>query len=191
MNLAILGGSFNPPHEGHLSLARFVLAEGYRPVLFVPARRPPHKNLDPGADDSQRLDMVRLAAAGVDGIEVWDGELLREGISYSIDTVRTVKSQFNLENPPALIIGDDLAEMFWSWKDADQLAQEAEILLARRLPESPSSFPFPCRRLENPLFPFSSTQIREKLSRGENIEGLITPAVADFVFRRGLYGCRR
>jgi nicotinate-nucleotide adenylyltransferase len=190
MTVAILGGSFNPPHQGHISLARVVLAEGYQRILFVPACRPPHKSLDSGANDSDRLEMTRLAATELDGAEVWDGELRRGGISFSIDTVRAVKSLFDLDALPGLVIGDDLAGGFASWKEADHLAREADILLARRETGAPVPFAFPCRRLENPLFPFSSTRIREKLSRGEDVSGLIPPSVAEYVLRHGLYGYR-
>ncbi len=192
MKTALFGGSFDPVHEGHLSLAREVRDKTpYSRILFIPAASPPHKTLSGGAGPFDRLAMLRKVISAMDWgswCGVWDGELKRPGLSYSIDTVRQLRKEGIVQGRPGLIIGDDLVEGFGQWKEAEQLAREAEIILARRLPVPPPEFPFPALRLNNPLWPFSSTDLRERMARGERLEGLIPAAAAEYIAERGLYG---
>ena len=187
MRLAILGGSFNPPHEGHLLLARAALAAGYDKVLLVPAAQPPHKGSLEGAGQADRWAMTLLLSGLQDGLEAWDGELRRGGRSYSIDTVREVTAAFEPEGKPGLILGDDLAAGFGSWREADRLAEEADLLLARRSSGGPPDFPWPCRRLDNPLFPQSSTDVRNRIADGLPLDGEVPAPIAEYIRRKGLY----
>jgi nicotinate-nucleotide adenylyltransferase len=185
---AIFGGSFNPVHCGHLALAEEVLKVGYDKILFVPAFKPPHKNLADNTAGNYRIDMLRLALEGNSRTEIWDGEVRRGGYSYSIDTVRELKSDGLVNSYPGLIIGDDLLEGFSSWKHADELAAEVELIVARRHLEPSAEFGYQCRRLKNKLWPYSSTDVRARISRGGDLNGIIPDRVVDYIRRNSLYG---
>lgn len=185
---AIFGGSFNPVHFGHLALAEEVTKLGYEKILFVPASSPPHKTLAGGASSSDRVEMLRLALADRPWAGIWEGELQREGPSYTIETVRELKTAGLVEDLPGLIIGDDLAEGFSSWRHAEELADNVEILLARRMADPPGDFPFKCIRMQNKLWPFSSTEVRSFIRSGDSLSDIVPEPVASYIRRKSLYG---
>ena len=155
--------------------------------------------------------MLELALRDFPGGELWDGEIRRGGISYTVDTVRELRAAGKLSSGIGLIIGEDLAPGFPFWRDVQALVSMVDIILARRsagtagtagtaapgrksVPEElqeglPTAvdFPFPCIRLENTLWPCSSTEIRMKIARKENLEDLIPGEVAEYIYRNGLY----
>ena len=189
MKSAILGGSFNPVHNGHLKLARHVLDRtGYEQVVLIPAGTPPHKELSGGAEDADRLEMLRLATAGMTEIAVWDGELRRPGRSYTIDTVRQLRREGIVDGRPGLIIGDDLLEGFHLWKKVDSLIAETDIILANRGGDIPDHLPFSPLLLNNELWPYSSTDVRGRIAGNGDTSEMLPAAVADYIRENGLYG---
>lgn len=193
MTTAIFGGSFNPVHLGHISLAEYVRRRGFDRILFVPARFPPHKVMAAGAADEDRIRMLELAVRDYPWAALWRGEFQREGPSYSIDTVDELIRANIVEGRPGLILGDDLAGDFSSWKEPGRLADSTRLLLARRAEESPGeysppSFPYPHLRLNNPLYPCSSSRIRKRIVEGRGAASLLPPGVADYIDSRGIYG---
>ncbi len=191
MKTAILGGTFNPPHWGHLMLAELAFCEaGYEQLLFIPTRKPAHKVIA-GATDEQRLSMLKLALAdfSVPGlkISIEDCELYRPGVSYSIDTIACVESLYPLEGKPGLLLGDDLFETFDEWKDAETISQKAELWVARRKFRDPLPSRFPHHYFKNPIVGVSSSEIRERVAKAEVWRALLPPAVAQFVTEQGLY----
>jgi len=184
---ALLGGSFNPVHNGHLALAEDVLKLGYQRILFIPAARSPLKKNLGGASDKDRVAMLELALKDFNGADIWVGEINRGGSSYSIDTVRELISTGIINRGAGLIIGDDLARGFSRWKSADELASMVNIILARRLPDINVDFPFSCIRLENRLWPYSSTEIRKEIADRGNPVRFLPAEVADYIERNALY----
>ena len=139
MKIALLGGSFNPVHNGHLLLALQAANEyGYECVLFIPAKDPPHKFIASGAREEERWAMLNLALDEFNDARFAadDCELRREGVSYTIDTVRALERCYKTrpEEKFGLIIGSDLCADFGKWKEADLLAEITDILLGRRPP---------------------------------------------------------
>jgi nicotinate-nucleotide adenylyltransferase len=186
MRTVIIGGTFNPVHVGPLLLAEEVrVQEGFDQVVFVPSNKPAHKVVD-GTTVAQRLDMLRLAVEGYD-VVLETCELSREGISYSIDTVRYLLDHYSLAGKPALVLGDDLFESFSTWKDAAALADLAELLVAHRKYAHRLESPWPHRYLDNKLVDVSSTEIRDRVRSGRAWRSLVPPAVAAYIESHRLY----
>lgn len=198
----ILGGSFNPPHRGHLALARTVLDLGLADsVVLIPAAIPPHKALPSQADADTRLRMAKLLAAEDDRISVNDLELRRDGPSYTVDTLRQLHA-LEPEVSYRLIIGSDLAKTFASWREYHEVLRLAPPLVAERpddvfggaedfagLPTEDRKFLVDGRFDMRPV-DVSSTKVRKLLAEGAD-DGLllryITQPVLDFIHERGLY----
>jgi len=186
MRTVIIGGTFNPVHIGHLMLAEEArVQEGFERVVFVPSNKPAHKMVD-GTTVAQRLEMLKLAIRGYDVI-LETCELAREGISYSIDTVRYVLSHYELSGRPSLVLGDDLFESFSTWKDADELSTLAELLVAHRKYPHQLASPWPHRYLDNKLIDVSSTEIRERVRQDRAWRALVPTAVAGYIETHHLY----
>lgn len=201
MRLAMLGGSFNPIHIGHLLLADEVCCKlGYDKVFFVPVNIPPHKNLADGATREQRLEMIQLAIANNPRFEIETCELDRGGVSYTFDTItylmnkHGINSEYGqLEGKVGLIMGDDLVDGFEEWGHYEQLPHLADIILARRIcweGTEPKVFPYKHIELENGVLPVSSSQIRNARATGSSSwQYLVPESVYGYIIERNLYGC--
>ena len=135
MKIAILGGSFNPVHIGHLALADDVVCTlGYDRVLFVPTATPPHKQMNQALSGEDRLRLVKAACSSNPAFEAEDCELVRGGVSYTWDTVQYLQKKYQgvLEGKLGLIMGDDLLAEFHLWNHAREIAQNCQLILARR-----------------------------------------------------------
>lgn len=193
MNIAVLGGSFNPPHIGHLSLAEEVQRMfSYDTVLFIPAHVSPHKQMAICATDEDRVNMLRLALEPYKSFALEQCELERGGVSYTIDTVRYLKEKYaplGLTGKIAIIIGDDLAEGFSHWRCAENLAQEAEIILARRDYSDAQDVPFlyPHKTIRNKLVLVSSSDIRSRIKNRMEWSSLVPNSVYRYITERHLY----
>ena len=187
MKIGLFGGSFDPPHNGHISAARAALEKaGLAAVVFVPARISPLKIGQMRAPDADRLAMLRLAVADEPRFRVSDFELLRPGVSFTIDTVR----HFISENPDDefhLIIGADSLATFHHWKDADEIARLCRIIILAR-DGSPHSDNAEFTFVNDFDCPVSSTEIRRIVSSSAPIPAdYIPPAVAGYIRRHALY----
>ena len=204
MRVGLFGGSFNPPHEGHLAVARAVRdALALDEVILIPAARPPHKPGEPDmASPTDRLAMARAAAESA-GFHADGLELARTGPSYSIDTVRELQAQRPGDQLFFLIGGDTVGELP-TWKDAGLLLKEAAFVpvnrpgypleeglatVARELGEGLAAG-LADRTVTMEPVPISSTEIRRRVLAGEEWEHLVPPGVADVIRTEGLYGRR-
>jgi nicotinate-nucleotide adenylyltransferase len=195
----VLGGTFNPPHAGHLALARHARSElRLHLVLLVPAHTPPHK--PPAADaatPSQRLAMCELAAAGVEGVSACALEVRRGGASYTVDTLQELHDA----NPDAsltLIIGADIALTLPSWRQPRRLLDLAQLAVAQRggaaearvLEALAPLHPEPARVKFLSMAPIeiSSSQVREQIAAGLPLHGELPAAVERYVAEHDLYG---
>ena len=192
MRFAILGGSFNPVHMGHLFLADTALtALGYDRIILVPAYTSPFKPGAQGASPKDRLDMIIASIPADNRLTVDDCEIRREGVSFTIDTVKDVIERYRPQGKPGLILGDDLARDFHQWRSAGEIADLADVIIARRLSAENIPFPYPCTYLDNEILELSSGNVRDRIANGHAWTYLISPG-AQFIIRdRRLYGLRR
>lgn len=192
MNVAMLGGSFDPVHIGHLFIAEEVkLSLGYDRIIFVPAYQPPHKDNRPEANDEARLAMLRLAVNGREDFEIDSYEIDRQGVSYTIDTVAYLEDRLSVTGKLGLIIGDDLVDTFDTWKNADELSSRVDIIVATRDMidgrQAHSGLLNGFRRIDNSPLPVSSSEIRERIRAGRAFRYLVPERVHDYIDQNCLY----
>ncbi|MGQ0551917.1 MAG: nicotinate (nicotinamide) nucleotide adenylyltransferase [Planctomycetota bacterium] len=194
-----LGGSFDPPHEGHLHVARGVVeALNLERLLLIPAARPPHKLDRVLASSADRLALLHLACAGQPRLVVDDRELQRHGPSYSVDTARELVAAWPAGTELFLVLGTDLLPDLASWHRIGELLSLVTLCpvarpgqavdwdpLLSRLPAAERSR-LKHRAVRLPLHPASSTEIRQALQAGRE-PPFLAPAVRHEITRRGLY----
>ena len=207
MKIAVLGGSFNPIHVGHLVLADEVCSTlGYDRVLFVPAFVPPHKEMNGGFSAQDRLEMTRLACEGDERFEAESCEIDRGGVSYTYDTICYLEEKYSteLEGKIGLIMGNDLLPGFHLWHKAKELSEKCQLILALR-PDGDShsgnsnkpkgdyanlDSNFDASReelfkgalhMDNPLLEISSTEIRTRIADGRSIRYLVPSLVFKYI----------
>lgn len=189
MKLGIMGGMFDPIHFGHLRAAENAReALGLDRVSFVPAAVPPHRAA-PSASAIDRYAMVALATAADPSFVPWDGEIRREGASYTVDTAARLLE----ENPGAaltLIVGADNLALLPQWKDPDRLLAMCTVAVVGRPGEAaPATGLDPARfvHVEGSQLPIASSALRERVRAGRSVRYLVPDAVAGYIDKRGLY----
>ena len=195
--LGILGGTFDPPHLGHLWLATLAREQmGLHRVLFMPAAQPPHKPGRPVTSATDRLVMTRLAIADDPSFELSPLEMERTGPSYTIDSVEELRRIY----PDAslfLIMATDSFSQIDTWREPDRLLSLIEFIVGPR-PGHPSPEPDAIRErfgeaaerihvLNGPSLDVSSSEIRRRVAAGHSIRYLVPRAVHDFIVDRGFY----
>ncbi|HEV2998130.1 MAG TPA: nicotinate (nicotinamide) nucleotide adenylyltransferase, partial [Solirubrobacteraceae bacterium] len=187
---------FNPPHLGHLALARCAREElGLAEVVLMPASASPQKGPEEDPGPEVRLEMCRLAARDVEGLGVCAAEVRRGGTSYTVETLRELRR----ERPgarPRLILGADTACTLPSWREPEGVLELAELAVAEREgrgreavldalgplhAEGRVSF------LEMPPVGVSSSLVRARAGRGEPVEDLVGGALGAYIAQRRLY----
>ena len=198
--IGVMGGSFDPPHFGHLVVAQDALEVlGLSGVVFVPAARPPHKLHLSQSSALDRLEMTRLAVSDDARFSVSDMEIRRGGVSYTLDTVKALRR----ERPDVdwvLVVGADTLLDLHNWYRIDELLGLCEVATLLRPGEGSVreieekvrvAEPHRRRLLENVfqvhLVGISSTEIRERVAAGRSIRYLVPQAVEDYIVQRGLY----
>lgn len=207
--IGILGGNFDPVHNGHLHLANIFLETlNLAEVRFVPLHHPPHRNM-PVATPAQRYDMLHLAVENQEHLLVDDCELQRGGVSYTIDTLKYLRKQLG-EAPLCLFMGIDNFKTLDGWHQWQSLIEYAHIVVARRpgtddtidtvdinifldrhMTESISDLHrHPAGhiiKLELPMLDISSTQIRNNFQTDLKSASLLPDKVLDFIHSHHLY----
>lgn len=198
--LAILGGTFDPIHNGHLALARDVVDRlGIARVLFIPTGHPNFKRGQHVTDAKTRAEMVALAIADEPCFALDRREVERPGITYTADTLEELHAE--LPNTRLFfVIGADSAETLVHWRRAATIARLATFVVVRRPGvdcahvlqvhrESPLDFDL--LFLDAPQVDISSTELRARLWRGDSVEGLMPKPVIDYIEEHGLYRPRQ
>ncbi len=198
--IALFGGTFNPIHLGHLSIARAAVAElGLEKLIVIPSAKPPHKTAEHLAPDADRMVMCRLAVGDDPQIEVSDVELHGQGPSYTVRTLRKFRER-HTEAEIIFLVGTDMLRDFHLWRDFEEIVHLARIVTMPRpgvdladLAELRSALGGAAVErlladlLATPLVDISSTEIRRRVRAGQPIDDLVPPAVAHYIADHQLY----
>lgn len=210
--IGLLGGTFDPVHNGHLQLGKSVLSRcGFDKIQFIPAAYPPHKDEKIVCDIEHRLQMLRLAISGSRHFEISEIEVARDKISYTIDTIEGLKRSSSSLSRYHFIIGSDAVSEIETWHRWQELLYSTNFIVAvrpgfslkeiERLLERNGFFPersrgdrWVCERSENEILfmtgeiaDISSTDIRSRIAADRSWRLLVPPKVADYIIRNKLY----
>jgi nicotinate-nucleotide adenylyltransferase len=197
----LLGGTFNPPHVGHMLCAQEALTGlGLDRVLLIPVHTPPHKELEDEPGVEHRLALCRLAAAGAEAIEVSSLEADRPGPSFTIDTLRKLHER-DPGNELTFILGADQASGLPGWREPAAILELAELGVAGRegvrdsdVLERLEVLPGAAARVRffsMPRIDVSSSMIRARVAEGLPLRWLVPDAVAAYIAEHGLYRAGR
>lgn len=192
MTIGLFGGSFNPPHTAHCIVAETVRDQfGLDAIWWVPSHRPPHKGPEELARSAHRLAMTRCVTDAHPAFEACDIEIRREGVSYTVDTLRTLQE----ERPDTafhLILGSDSLRDFGTWHCPDEIIERVPIIVYKR-PGAISSVVDPrfaneVRFADAPLLEIAGTEIRARHRQGRSIRYFVPEPVRAYIKEHGLYG---
>ena len=198
LRVGIYGGAFSPIHVGHVAAAKAFMEQMWLDVLFViPTGKSPHKNMSSGASDSDRLEMCRRAFEGIEGVIVSDIEIRREGVSYTVDTLRSLEDG---DRRLFMLCGTDMILTLDTWHEPDEIFRLAYPVYIRResdesldekliakVTEYRNKYGKNVVKIKAPAISVSSSEIRRRVSEGEDISGLVPETVAEYIKEKGLY----
>ena len=198
MKVGIMGGTFDPIHNGHLIVAEAVRdALNLNEVLFIPSARPPHKLGRDVISPEHRLAMTVLATCFHPKFRVSTIEIMRTGPSYAVDTIDALKKEYAKGTEFYFILGADAALELATWHNAQELIEKCNFIAATRegtyidIKAIEAQFGSSARghiqRVETPKIEISSTDIRDKLKRGRSIRYLVPDTVEAYIRKERLY----
>lgn len=195
-SLGVFGGTFNPPHIGHLACVRAALTElSLDRLALMPVARPPHKEAEADPGIEHRLAMCRLAAAGDERVEVSSLEAERGGPSFTVDTLRALHDA-NPEEELTFVAGGDMAVSLPAWHEPQEVLRLARFAVAERegaqrehVERALGGLPGAERVsfFEMPRIDVSSSGVRRALAEGRPVRDLIPDAVVRYIDEHGLY----
>jgi nicotinate-nucleotide adenylyltransferase len=199
--IALFGGTFDPIHLGHTTVAADAAEHiGAEKIVFVPAKRSPLKGFLPRANDNDRLNMISLAIAGEKNFQVSDCELKRPAPSYTLATIRKFQADYGNETSIHWLIGADGVNDLTYWYKIVELIDTCNLTTMYRAGCEPPDFAkfeeiWGRERIEKlqrniiqtPLVDISSTEIRNRIAENGDLTKMLHPAVADYIRQNGLY----
>jgi nicotinate-nucleotide adenylyltransferase len=210
MKIALFGGTFNPIHLGHLNLARNIITEQnlVDKIVFMPVFIPPHKEFVDKTEPIHRVEMIKLAIQEHENMEVSLQEIERGGISYTIETLRSwiqirqtsgKISEFGTDQEKFIIIGSDSALNLHTWYKWEEILSLVKIIVyprpgfkgwqdvLKKQKRWQGNYSERFIEVQGDFFNISSSEIREKIRAGNEIQDLVPPQVLDYIFVHGLY----
>lgn len=198
MKTGIYGGTFSPPHIGHIAAARaFVSALELDELLIIPALIPPHKELDYPDDPKKRLEMCQLAFGEIDKAEICNIELCRGGKSYTVDTLTELTRD---GRELFLLCGTDMIMTLDTWYRPDEIfrlctpvcirretSKNGEKLLRLKIKEYKKKYGVEIPMIDAPTIEISSSELREAVRSGKSISEYVTPSVKAYIEENKLY----
>jgi nicotinate-nucleotide adenylyltransferase len=197
LKLGVLGGTFDPPHNGHLLIAREALTQlGLTQVLFAPTRQPPHKNAAAHTPIEHRVEMVRLAIAPYPQFALSRVDVDRAGPTYTVDTMRLLREQFGDQVELFFIMGMDSLAHILTWRAPEQLIQLCQLAVfarpgfAANLEQLEEKIPGLRARvvfLQSSALDIAASDLQTRVHAGDSIAHLVPEAVARYITEKGLY----
>ena len=198
IRIGIYGGTFSPPHNGHIAAAKAFMEQMWLDFLYViPTATPPHKEMDVPVDAAHRLEMCRLAFSGVEGVYVSDMEMRRGGRSYTVDTLRELTGE---DRRLFLLCGTDMMLTLDQWREPEEIfklsypvyiRREKDALLdnmiVQKIADYNQKYGKVVRRIVTEPIELSSNLVREKLKNGEDVSSLIPASVEKYICDNHLY----
>ncbi|MBR5119426.1 MAG: nicotinate (nicotinamide) nucleotide adenylyltransferase [Clostridia bacterium] len=198
IRIGIYGGTFSPPHNGHIAAAKAFMEQMWLDFLYViPTATPPHKEMDVPVDAAHRLEMCRLAFSGVEGVYVSDMEMRRGGRSYTVDTLRELTGE---DRRLFLLCGTDMMLTLDQWREPEEIfklsypvyiRREKDALLdnmiVQKIADYNQRYGKVVRRIVTEPIELSSNLVREKLGNGEDVSSLIPASVEKYIRDNHLY----
>jgi nicotinate-nucleotide adenylyltransferase len=198
MKIGVLGGTFDPIHNGHLGIAESACRElGLAQVLFVPARDPWLKGRQSIAPSQHRVEMVKLAISAYPRYDISCVDLKRDGLSYTVDTLSDLRIEIGSSADLYFIMGMDAMEELPDWREPEHIVKMCHLVVAKRpgvdiidLKEMEKRLTGISEKvilIDNDLYDINSTGIRRRVSGGHSINGLVPDTVAFYIKENGLY----
>jgi len=193
MKTCLFGGTFDPPHFGHLIVAQTIFeAEHFDKIVFIPAHIPPHKKGQKISSLELRLEMLKIAIKDNPNFEISDIEIKRGGVSYSLETIRDYKDQTELSRDELFyLIGSDSLKLFHAWETPKAILKECQLIVAIRPGFRPSDIPnwilSKVQFANIPRIEISSSQIRARWIEDKTIRYMVTQPVWEFINENNIY----
>ena len=189
--VCLFGGTFDPPHIGHLLVAQTIIeAENFDKIVFIPTFKTPQKNNI--TDIKDRMAMLRMGVTSNPNFEISDLEIQRGGTSYTIDTIREYKSDQDYDSRELYyLIGSDSLPTFHTWKEPREVLDECQVIVALRPGFCPSDISNwilrKVRFASIPRFEISSSTIRSRWQENKTIRYMVTQPVWEYINDHGIY----
>ncbi len=190
-DIAILGGSFDPVHNGHLAIAQLALEYfNLSKIFFIPAGTPPHKLDSVNLTADQRLEMLKSAIVGNDNFSIWEGEIYRKGPSYTLLTINEFRNKYP-DCRILFIIGSDNIKEILTWHKYEELIKLVTFAVTER-PGYEMNIPEELKEAQFITFPspqwgVSSSVLRDYIKNGNSCRYLVPEKVAEVIKRNGYY----
>jgi nicotinate-nucleotide adenylyltransferase len=198
IRIGIYGGTFSPPHNGHIVAAKAFMEQMWLDFLYViPTATPPHKELSVSVDAKHRLEMCRLAFSDVEGVYVSDVEMQRGGRSYTVDTLRELSGE---DRRLFLLCGTDMMLTLDRWREADEIFRlcypvyirrdndrSLDRVIVEKIEEYRQKYGKVVRRILSEPIEISSSEIRSRISAGESVAQLVPQKVEKYLKDNHLY----
>lgn len=196
--IGIFGGTFSPPHNGHLQAAKAFMEQMWLDLLYViPTALPPHKEMEVPVSAGDRLEMCRLAFSGMEGVYVSDMEIQRGGRSYTVETLRELTGE---DRRLFFLCGTDMMLTLDRWREPEEIfklcypvyirreSDEAlNPLIVKKIAEYNEKYGKVVRRIVTDPIELSSGEIRQRLQRGESVGDLLPLSVEKYISDNHLY----
>jgi nicotinate-nucleotide adenylyltransferase len=195
--IGVLGGTFDPPHNGHLLIAREAQTQlGLTQVLFAPTRQPPHKNTAEHTAIEHRLEMVRLAIAPYPQFVLSRVDIDRPGPTYTVDTMRLLREQFGKQVELFFIMGMDSLVNIWTWRTPEQLIRVCKLAVFQRpgfaanldkLEQKVSGLRERVIFLQSSALDIAASDLQKRVRAGQSITHLVPETVERYITENRLY----
>ena len=192
MKIAILGGTFDPTHLGHLILADTVITNcNYDKVIFIPAKIPPHKNISGEVSNEDRLNMLKLSIENDERFLLDEYELNNDSVSYTINTLNYLYKNYDIEGKIGLIIGADLIKGFDKWREPERIAEISDITVVNREDDKnlykENIDKYNINVIMAPRIDISSSLIRNRIKEKKGFRYFVKEKVYDYIVSKKLY----